>query len=124
MKIVDRMIMVLFAVTMAMCFIASTSIAADSMGNDPNVKVLLENDEVRVFEAIRPPGTKVPMHEHPSFVVIFMSSYKAKQILPNGKEVEKDYTAGKASHRPKGLKHAIEILGTVDQHVIMVEMKK
>lgn len=117
-------IMVLIGVTLAMCFAASTAIAADSMGKDPNVKVLLENDEVRVFEAIRPPGTKVPMHEHPPFVVIFMSSYKAKQILPNGKEVVKDYTAGKASHRPKGLKHGIEILGTVDQHVLMVELKK
>lgn len=48
------MIMVLIAVTMAMCFTASTSIAADSMGEDPNVKVLIENDQVRVFEAIRP----------------------------------------------------------------------
>ena len=121
---VTRLIMVLFAVTLVMCFAASTAIAADSMGKDPNVKVLLENDEVRVFEAIRPPGTKVPMHEHPPFVVYFMSSYKAKQILPNGKEVVKDYEAGTASHRPKGLKHGIEILGTVDQHVIMVEMKK
>ena len=124
MKKVTRTIMVLIGVTLTVCFAASTAIAADSMGNDPNVKVLLENDEVRVFEAIRPPGTKVPMHEHPPFVVIFMSSYKAKQILPNGKEVVKDYTAGKASHRPKGLKHGIEILGTVDQHVLMVELKK
>ena len=124
MKKVTCSIMVLIAVTLAMCFAVSTAIAADSMDNDPNVKVLLENDEVRVFEAIRPPGTKVPMHEHPPFVVIFMSSYKAKQILPNGKEVVKDYTAGKASHRPKGLKHGIEILGTVDQHVLMVELKK
>ena len=124
MKIVIRLIMVLITVTMAMCFIASTSMAADAMGEDPNVKVLIDNDEVRVIEAIRPPGTKVPMHEHPPFAVYFMSSYKAKQILPNGKEVVKDYKAGTASHRPKGLKHGVEILGTVDQHVIMVEMKK
>ena len=124
MKKFSLRMMALIAVILAMCFAISTAIAADSMGNDPNVKILLENDEVRVFEAIRPPGTKVPMHEHPPFVVIFMSSYKAKQILPNGKEVVKDYTAGKASHRPKGLKHGIEILGTVDQHVLMVELKK
>ena len=124
MKNVTRLMVVLIAVALAMCFTASTAIAADPMGKDPNVKVLIDNDEVRVFEAIRPPGTKVPMHEHPPFAVYFMSSYKAKQILPNGKEVVKDYKAGTASHRPKGLKHGIEILGTVDQHVIMVEMKK
>ena len=124
MKNVTRLMVVLIAVALTMCFTASTAIAADPMGKDPNVKVLIDNDEVRVFEAIRPPGTKVPMHEHPPFAVYFMSSYKAKQILPNGKEVVKDYTAGKASHRPKGLKHGVEILGTVDQHVLMVELKK
>ena len=124
MKIFIRMAMVLAVVALSMCFVAGMAIAADSMGDDPNVKVLLENDQVRVFEAIRPPGTKVPMHEHPPFVVYFMSSYKAKQILPNGKEVVKDYNAGTASHRPKGLKHGIEILGTVDQHVLLIEFKK
>ena len=124
MKNVTRLIMVLIAVALTMCFVASSSIAADPMGEDPNVKVLIDNDDVRVFEAIRPPGTKLPMHEHPPFVVYFMSSYKAKQILPNGKEVVKDYKAGTASHRPKGLKHGIEILGTVDQHVLLIELKK
>lgn len=64
------------------------------------------------------------MHEHPPFVAYFMSSYKAKQILPSGKEVVKDYKAGAATWKPKGLKHGLEVMGTVDQHVIMVEMKK
>jgi len=124
MKNVSRLIMVLIVVTMTMCFAASAAIAADPMGKDPNVKVLIDNDEVRVFEAIRPPGTILPMHEHPPFVVYFMTSYKAKQILPNGKEVEKDYKAGKASWKSKGLKHGVEILGTVDQHVLIIELKK
>lgn len=124
MKNVIRLTMVFIAITLAMCFAASTAIAADPMGKDPNVKVLLENDEVRVFEAVRSPGTKVPMHEHPKMVVYFFSSYKAKQIFPDGKEKEKDYKAGKVGWLPNGLKHGLEILGTTDQHVLVIELKE
>ena len=117
-------VMAAVIVTFLLGLSAGNLIAADKMAEDPNVKVLLENDQVRVFEAKRSPGTKVPMHEHPKMVVYFLSSYKAKQILPNGKENVKDYKAGKVGWLPNGLKHSIEILGTVDQHVVVVEMKE
>jgi quercetin dioxygenase-like cupin family protein len=111
-------------VTLTWGFPGNTVIAADQLQADPNVKVLLENDEVRIFEATRSPGTKVPMHEHPTMAVYFFSSYKANQTLPNGKIMEKDYKAGKAAWLPDGLKHAIEIVGTADQHVLVIELKK
>ena len=111
-------------VVLAICLSGVETMAADPLKADPNVKVLVENDQVRIFEATRSPGTKVPMHEHPTMAVYFFSAYKAKQTLPDGKIMEKDYKAGKAAWLPNGLKHAIEIVGTDDQHVLVIELKQ
>jgi len=124
MKNMIYLMLAIVAVTFLLGSSVNKAIAEDMLGKDPNVKILLENDDIRVFEAIRQPGTKVPMHEHPRMVVYFFSSYKGKQILPDGKEKEKDYKAGKVAWLPKGLKHSIEILGTTDQHVLVIELKK
>lgn len=90
---------------------------------DPNVKVLLENDDVRVAEAVRPPGTIVPMHTHPAYVAYFFDAWKGKITNVKGEVKEKEFDPGDVLYSP-GVTHALEVVGTTDQHVLVIEWKK
>ena len=88
-----------------------------------DVKVIVDNDRVRVLEVIHKPGAKEPMHSHPAYVSVFLSATKLKVTTPDGKTVEKDRKAGEA-YFSEAVTHAVENIGTADQHVIVIELKK
>ena len=88
-------------------------------------EVLLDNDQVRVLEVRRSPGAKVPMHTHPpGLLAYYFSPAKVKATLPDGKTKTVDIPAGKVLWYPSELTHAIEIIGTNDQHVLVIQLKK
>ena len=111
-------------VTLVLGFTANKTMAEDMMPGSAEVKVLLDNDQVRVSEARRPPGTVVPMHTHPTLVAYYFSAAKVKGTLPNGKSKVNDIPAGKIVWFPDGMTHSIEIMGDKDQHVLVIEWKK
>jgi len=113
----------LLALTVVFTFSMNTAMAADMMPGSSDVKVLLDNDEVKVSEATRSPGTIVPMHTHPKFFAFYIDAAKVKLTAPNGKESVKDIPAGKFLWFPEGTSHALEVLGTANQHVLVVEWK-
>ena len=84
---------------------------------------VLDNDEVKVSEATRSPGTIVPMHTHPKFFAYYIDATKVKLTAPDGKETIKDIPAGKFLWFPDGTSHSLEVLGPANQHVIVVEFK-
>ena len=94
---------------------------AQVMPND--VKVIVDNDKVRVLEILHKPGAKEPMHSHPAYVAVFLSQTRLKVTTPDGKVVEKDRKAGETLWS-EAVTHTVENIGTEDQHVIVVEMKK
>ena len=101
------------------------AVAGEQMSTaEGNVKVLLDNDQVRVVEATRQPGTMVPMHTHPKFVAYYFSAATVRLTSPDGKAAVKDIPAGKLLWFPNGLTHSLEVMGTADQHVLVIEMKK
>ena len=105
-------------------FFINTSIAAEEMPvADPNAKILLENDDVRVVEAIRPPGTIVPMHTHPAYVAYFFDAWTGRFTDSEGKVSEKEFGPGSVIYSP-GRTHALEVIGTTAQHVLAIEWKK
>jgi beta-alanine degradation protein BauB len=91
------------------------------MPND--VKVIVDNDRVRVLEVIHKPGVKEPMHSHPAFVAVVLNDTRVKVTMPDGKTVEKDYKAG-ATVFSEAITHAVENIGSADQHIIVIELKK
>jgi quercetin dioxygenase-like cupin family protein len=118
-------IMVVLLAALALGFASNTAIAGDVMPtSEGNVKVLLENEQVRVVEATRHPGTKVPMHTHPTLIAYYFSPAKVKLTSPDGKSKVKDIPAGKVVWFPNGVTHALEVMGTTDQHVLVIEIKK
>jgi quercetin dioxygenase-like cupin family protein len=125
MKTLTYYIMIVLLITLTLGFAAEMVLAADIMpATSGNVKELLNNDRVRVVEAVRPPGTKVPMHTHPPYLAYFFDAWKGRLTSPDGKVTEKAFPAGKLLWAPEGKTHALEVIGTTDQHVLVIELKK
>ena len=76
MKNLSYLIMSVLAVTLVLGFATTQAPAGDMMPGSAEVKVLLDNDQVKVSEAVRPPGTIVPMHTHPRFFAYYREAAK------------------------------------------------
>ncbi len=113
----------MLALTVVFTFSMNTAMAANMMPGSVDVKVLLDNDELKVSEATRSPGTIVPMHTHPKFFAYYIDAAKVKLTSPAGKETVKNIPAGKFLWFPEGTSHALEVMGTANQHVLVVEWK-
>ncbi|MEK9137130.1 MAG: cytoplasmic protein [Bacteroidota bacterium] len=109
-------------IALALCFATSATVAQDMAKVAPNnVKVLLDNDKVRVLEVQFKAGEKLPMHSHPNHVLYAMSTGKVKTTLADGKVVDTEVKAG-AARWNDAVTHANEAL--TDGHVLLVEMKE
>jgi quercetin dioxygenase-like cupin family protein len=64
------------------------------------------------------------MHSHPTLIAYYFEAASVKHTFPNGETKVQDIPAGKLIWKPDGLTHAIEIVGTSDQHVLVIELKK
>ncbi len=119
-----KLTIVLFLTVLALGFATRTVTAQDLAKVAPNdVKVLIDNDQVRVLDVLHKPGAKEPMHSHPNYVAVFLSATKLKYTTPDGKTGEKDRKAGEVTWSGP-VTHAVENIGTTDQHVIVIELKK
>ncbi len=124
MKHLTWFIMSVLLATLALGLATKTALAQDLAILMPNdAKVIVDNDRVRVLDVLHKPGAKEPMHSHPAFVVVFLNDTRQKVTTPDGKTVEKDRKAGEVSWSGP-LTHAVENMGTVDQHNIVIELKK
>lgn len=90
--------------------------------NPGNMKVTLDNKQVRVMEATLKPGVKEQMHSHPSSIVYVMTGGKVRNHAQDGKVSEATYTAGETLYR-EPLTHWSENIGTTTIHLLVVELK-
>jgi hypothetical protein len=113
-----------FAIALAaICLFAPAARAQDVVKVDPKeYKVEFENDQVRVVRGTRAPHSKVPMHEHPDYVVIYLTDVHQKVTAADGTVTEATRKAGEVAFN-KGLKHAEESLLDQPVEVILVELK-
>lgn len=96
--------------------------ANDSVTVDPDVhNVLLENDQVRVFDGRAAKGTKSPMHSHPPFVFVSLGTARMSLTLADGKNVILDTYPGQVMWM-EDAEHSWEVLAG-EPHVIAVEVK-
>lgn len=87
------------------------------------VKVLLENDRVRVLEVVSKPGQKMAMHSHPHTVVYILEPARVRVTTPDGKTMDAAVKAGDVQWR-EPVTHAGENIGTTALREIIVEMKE
>lgn len=114
-----------FIVAAAACAgaaVATWPAAQDRAAVVPGMKVLLDNDCVRVQYHDVAVGQKVPMHSHPNYVVYTLNPFKARITLPNGTQRISERKAGEA-YWNEALSHSVENIGSTDIHNLIVELK-
>ena len=90
MKNLTYFIMSVLFVTLALGLGTKTAMAEDLVKVMPkDVKVIVDNDRVRVLDVLHKPGVKEPMHSHPAYVSVYMNDTKVKVTTPDGKTVVK-----------------------------------
>jgi beta-alanine degradation protein BauB len=100
----------------------STAVAQDMAKVAPEiVKVLLDNDHVRVLEVHAKPGDKLPMHSHPGYVLYSFENGTTKTMSADGKTSDTMFKADEARWSDATV-HANEAV--TDVHVLVIEMKE
>lgn len=87
------------------------------------VKIILENDKVRVIESNIPPGRTQAMHSHPTTIVYYLRASRVKSTGPDGKPVVAERKAGDVAYR-EPLTHSSENVGATDAKTLVIEFKE
>jgi len=114
-----------FSVVIAACAAAMAvgySLAQDRATVAPGMKVLLENECVRVQYHDVAVGQTVPMHSHPGYVVYVLKSFRARITLPDGTQRVSAHKEGEAYWNPP-ITHSVTNIGDTDIHNLIVELK-
>jgi beta-alanine degradation protein BauB len=94
----------------------------DPTRTDPDkYKTIFENERVRVLDYQDTPGAKTKPHKHPNSVLLTLSEFQRR--LTVGDDVkEVALKSGLAIWRPEEI-HVGENIGTINTHVIFIELK-
>ena len=115
-----RRLMLLAAVV---CLAPFTAKAQDPAKVDPkHCKVEFENAQVRVLRWNTGPHEKIPMHEHPALLTVFLTDNHGKFTLADGKTRESHRKAGETAWSAAE-KHSAENLGDKPNELIQIELK-
>ena len=110
-------------------FTTTVTCVVAAQGQDPavvnarTIKVLFENDRVRVLEANLPPGVREQVHSHPAYVIYVLEGGRYRNFASDEKISEGELKTGEVLFR-EPLTHAAENIGDTSLHMILVELKK
>jgi quercetin dioxygenase-like cupin family protein len=112
------------ALLAATLLLGSTALHAQDAAvvNSGTVTVKLDNDKVRVLEAVIPPGAQEKPHSHPASVSYVIEGGKSRNHLADGKIVEADLVPGQTAFR-EPMTHWAENVGKTTIRLIIVELK-
>ena len=91
--------------------------------NANTVTVKIDNAQVRVLEAVLPPGAQEQPHSHPASVFHVIEGGKVRNHLPDGKVVDAELVAGQTTYR-EATTHWAENVGATTIRLIIVELKE
>ena len=101
----------------------SPPVALDPVKIDPaHHIVLLDNDRVRAFRTVLEPHLKGPEHEHPHYVVVYLTELHTTMRLAGGRTIDNRRQPGEIAWRDP-LKHITENIGDHTAMEIQVEIK-
>jgi beta-alanine degradation protein BauB len=97
--------------------------ALDPMKLDPaHHSVLFENERVRVLRTVLEPHLKGPLHEHPHYVVVYLTDLHTTMTMADGRAVDNPRRPGDVAWRDP-LKHVTENIGEHQAVEIQIELK-
>jgi quercetin dioxygenase-like cupin family protein len=103
--------------------VASVARAQDPVEVNPEtIRVRLDNERVRVLEAVIDPGVKEKMHSHPANVIHVIQGGTIRSHSPDGKATETTFQNGEVLFR-EPVTHWAENIGTTQIRVLIVELK-
>jgi quercetin dioxygenase-like cupin family protein len=98
-------------------------ITLDPVKLDPKYHTVdFENERVRVLRTVLEPHIKSPMHEHPSYVVVYVTELHTTMALGDGRLVDNIRRRGEVAWRD-AMKHSTENIGEHRAMEIQVELK-
>ena len=112
----------MLAMAVVVGMLPTSSAAQDRALVIPGMKVLLNNDCVRVQYHDVGVGQTAPMHSHPAYVVYTLRPFKAQITLPDGTQRISQHKAGEAYWNPP-ISHSVKNLGQTPIHNLIVEIK-
>jgi beta-alanine degradation protein BauB len=86
-----------------------------------HIKVLAEDDKVRVLHFTPSKGDETPLHSHPETVLYVVKGGKIRTTLADGTSTVVELKTGETSLRPP-VTHSDEALEDID--AIIIELKK
>jgi len=105
---------------------ASTSepkVTLDPVAIDPKYHIVaLENARVRALRTILEPGIKSPLHEHPHYVVVYLTELHTTMTLGDGRVVDNPRRPGEVAWRDF-MKHSTLNVGKETAVEIQIELK-
>ena len=101
----------------------SPRVALDPVKLEPEyVTVAFENARVRVLRTVLEPGIKSPLHEHPHYVVVYLTELHTTMTLGDGRVVDNPRVPGETAWRDY-MKHETLNVGKKTAVEIQVELK-
>jgi quercetin dioxygenase-like cupin family protein len=91
--------------------------------NANTVTVKVDNAQVRVLQAVLPPGAQEKVHSHPASVIYVIEGGQVRNHLADGKVAETELVAGQTTYRDATI-HWAENVGTTAIRLIIVELKE
>ena len=85
-------------------------------------QVPFENARVRVLRTILEPHLKGPTHDHPSYVVVYLTELHTTMTLADGKQVDNPRHPGEVAFR-EPYRHTTENIGDRTAVEIQIELK-
>jgi len=81
-----------------------------------------EDDRVRVLRTILVPHLKSPLHDHPAYVVVYLTELHTTMAISDGRTVDNPRHKGEVAWRD-AMQHATENIGSQTASEIQVELK-
>jgi beta-alanine degradation protein BauB len=91
--------------------------------NPTSIKVRLENDSVRVMEAVLPPGFKEVQHTHPPYVMYILEGGKVRLHMADGRWRDSEFKAGDVFYSDR-ITHWAHNTGSTTIRVLLVELRR
>jgi quercetin dioxygenase-like cupin family protein len=90
--------------------------------NAKTIRVKLDNERVRVLEAVLEPGDKEELHSHPAYISYVVEGGKLRNYTTEGATAELDLQQGQVVYRDP-LTHWAENIGTTTVRIVLAELK-
>jgi hypothetical protein len=98
-------------------------VTLDPIKIDPHYHaVSFENERVRAIRTVLEPHVKSPVHEHPPYVVVYLTELHTTMKMADGRKVDNPRKPGEIAYRDR-LLHQAENIGEKTGIEIQVELK-